>query len=40
MADQPTQSQPTADDELSKTLLILIGAGAVAFVGAVFLFVM
>lgn len=40
MADHAPQSQPSADDELSRTLLILIGAGAIAFVAAVFIFVM
>jgi hypothetical protein len=40
MANPTPQSQPSADDELSRTLLILISAGAIAFVAAVFLFVM
>jgi hypothetical protein len=39
MADHaPTQK--TADDELSWTLFVLISAGAIAFVAAVFIFVM
>lgn len=40
MADHAPQSQPAAEDELSRTLLILIGAGTIAFVAAVFIFVM
>jgi len=39
MADHaPTPK--TADDELSWTLFVLISAGAIAFVAAVFIFVM
>jgi hypothetical protein len=40
MANHTQPSQPTADDELSKTLLILLGVGALAFVGAIYVFVM
>jgi hypothetical protein len=40
MADHSTPHPKTADDELSFTLFVLIGAGAIAFVAAVFLFVM
>lgn len=40
MADHAPKSQPSADDELSRTLLILLGAGALAFVTAILIFVM
>lgn len=40
MADHSTLRKKTADDELSRTLFVLIGAGALAFVAAVFIFVM
>lgn len=40
MAEHAPSTQKTADDELSKTLFILITAGAIAFVAAVLIFVM
>lgn len=40
MADHSNSQRKTADDELSRTLFLLIGAGALAFVAAVFIFVM
>jgi hypothetical protein len=40
MANPTPHSQSSADDELSRTLFILISAGAIAFVAVVLLFVM
>jgi len=40
MADHSPSTEKTADDELSRTLFVLITAGTLAFVAAVFIFVM